>query len=378
MSTKLFNFTNQKLNANKLREVLAFNSNNFSGIISSDGSPFTISGDTITLNASEESPISIIGGGLIINETSTKAHSLLYDNNMWFLEVILDPNSANITTDELIETVDDESINKLSYKSISLDFVEEPKNYFSFSVVSKAEGSPEENHYYEIVDDSFKLSEDTEVDPEKVYYYKIDFTSFKFKALSLSTATYSYYGNTIWTSDNTFIVPLFVRINGEIIQLVHIRSLEDFKELLSASSYSKLKAYSEDTFVWRSGGAEKGDIGSLNITEDTISNRNTGYPVKLSKLAVNSLADKYNSWYTKLIVDSSGNISADSNYVESVEHGGTGAVDRQEAKRNLGIFYGKEPSPSSYKNVTYHTAGGIKKDVISPYKEGDLYLWIIE
>ena len=43
MATKLFNFTNQKLNAGKLREVESFNSHDFGGIISKNfNSPFSI------------------------------------------------------------------------------------------------------------------------------------------------------------------------------------------------------------------------------------------------------------------------------------------------------------------------------------------------
>ena len=366
MSTKLFNFTNQRLNSDKLREILSFNSDGFGGIIiDNDSSPFSVSGNQITLNAQENSPITFLGGGLLLNQTSSVSESLLYNNQLWVLQVILDSNVSTILSDELE--------GKISFTTINCDFIDEPKNYYSFSIVSNAEGSPKLNNYYELEDDNhFVLSTDETVIYSKIYYYRVELTSFKFMASEISTSTYSYLGNTIWISDNTFIIPLFARINDKIIQLVNIKTKSDFEKLLSSQAYSRLKNYCEGTFVWSSGGRElvtapdgtthmKGDVGGLNITEGTIFNSsNNNSPVRIQNLTIANLSNENNDKHTKLVVSSNGNISVDRDYVLSVEHGGTGATNRNEAKSNLGIYYGKSQTPSG------------------SYQEGDIYLQIIE
>lgn len=381
MSVNLFNYTNQKLNAEKMREVSAFNSGDFGGIICNN-SPFSISGTTVTLTASDNAPVTFMGGGVLLNQVSTEYCSLASSGKLWYLEVILDGSVANITTDKLIEQVDEETqIEKITFKSTTCDSIEKSATYTYYTPVRSAEGNPNINKYYEYSDGTYTLSDDFVVDSSKVYYAKIEANAIVFKANSLSTATFTYFGNTIWTSDNTFIIPLFANVSGELVQTVIVRDVSDLEGLLTLESYARLKAYCEGTFVWSSGGREwvvapdgsthrKGDIGNLNITGDTIYN-NTNYgtdvnpdyhdPVKIQNLTINNLSSVNNDADTKLIVDSNGNISISQNYVQPISHGGTGATTRAAAKANLGIYYGtSQPTPS-----------GI-------YSEGDIYLWIIE
>lgn len=382
MAVKLFNYINQKLNAEKLREIEAFNSSNFGGIIG-ESSPFTVSGNTVTLTASQSSPITFLGGGLLLNQTETVSYTFS-DNKLWYLEVILDSSVANITTDELIEVVDNNRISKISFKSVSCSSFNKNATYTYYSPIIEASGNPKLNQYYEYLDGTYTLSEDTSVNASKEYYYKIEATSITFTSSSLSTSSFTYFGNTLWISDNTFIIPLYAKVDGELIQTTIVRSLSDLEGLLSLSAYSHLKMFAEGTFVWSSGGREqvidlngsihrKGDIGNLNITNDTIYN-NTNYgtdlnpdykdPVKINNLTVNKIANSSNDVDTKLVVDVNGNISAKTDYVQPINHGGTGATTRGPAKRNLGIFYGTK-KPSEQPPTT------------SP-QEGDIYLWIIE
>lgn len=384
MSTKLFNFTNQRLNADKLRELQLFNSCGFCGIISKDASsPFTISGTTVTLNASENSPVTFIGGGLLLNQDSNQSCSLAIENTLWYIKIILDSSVANITTNELIDTTVDPQINKITFESSVCESINIDANYTYFTPVFEAHGDPSLNQYYEYSDDEYTLSQDSEVDSSKTYYIKIESSRLLFNNSSLSTSTFSYFGNTIWISNDTFIIPLFVNSGGNLVETTIIRDLSDFEGLLSMSAYGELHTYADGTFVWSTGGREpiiapdgtthrKGDIGKLNITDDTIynithaddSNPNYDTPVKIQNLTINNLANINNDSYTKLIVDANGNISTSLEYVEPIWHGGTGATTRGLAKRNLGIFYGTI-SPKEQAPVT------------SP-QEGDLYLWIVE
>ena len=68
MSTNLFNYTNQKLSADELRQINSFNSYNYAGIVgSSASSPFEYSGNFVTLKATEFNPVVFLGGGLLLN-----------------------------------------------------------------------------------------------------------------------------------------------------------------------------------------------------------------------------------------------------------------------------------------------------------------------
>lgn len=377
MSTNLFNYTNQKLTADKLREVEAFNSSNFGGIVGTS-SPISILENVATLSASESSPVTFLGGGLLINQTSAVQCNLNVDNKLWYLEVILDSDAANITTNELIDSA---GVNKISFKSVVCDSIEQRAEYVYYTPVYKAEGNPQNNQYYEYMNDTYTMSGDSIVDPSKIYYSKLNAYAVSFTSSSLGTASFLYYGNTLWLNSTTFIIPLCAMIDGSPVQTVTVKDITDLENLLSLQAYANLKAYADGNFVWSTAGREwvtavdgsthrKGDIGNLNITGDTIYN-NTNYgtdsnpdyhdPVKIQNLTINNIANTNNDIDTKLVVDADGNISTKLDYIQPVIHGGTGASDRATAKTNLGIFYGEDkPTPSNR------------------YTQGDIYLWIIE
>lgn len=384
MATKLFNYTNQRLNADKLREVQAFNSDNFAGIISKDlSSPFSVSGNVVTLVASEN-PVSFLGGGVLLNQADDVYCTLLENNKLWYLEVTLDADVATILNDNLIEVVNSEiQIDRINFKSTVCSSITTDATYTYFTPTFEASGNPSESNYYEYDDNAYVLSSDTEVDATKIYYVKIEASRILFQ-LNEGTPVYSYLGNTIWTSDSTFIIPLFAKIDNELVQTIIIRTLSDFENLMSMESFSRLKSYVDGTFVWSCGGREtvlapdgtthrKGDIGGLNITGDTIYNNinygtdaNPDYhdPVKIQNLTINNLASVSNDVDTKLVVDTDGNITAKSDYILPIIHGGTGANNRTTIKKNLGIFYGTTKPQQSPPTTTP--------------QEGDIYLWIIE
>lgn len=373
MSTKIFNLKNQKLSADKLREVLLFNSNNYGGIIA-ETSPISISGSTASLIA----PVTFLCGGALINQTSDVSYTFNSSNELWYLEVSLNTTYANITTDELLDA---SNVSYIGFKSAVCQTLIEDKTYTYYTVVFEAEGNPSTNEYYEYSDGTYSLSSDTSVDDSKVYYKKLELSSFHFKANSISTKTFTYIGTTLWISDTTFIVPICANINNSIKSLVSVKSVKDFEGLLNAEYYAQLKKYCEDTFVWTVGGQDevvtsdgtvhkKGDIGNLNITDNVISN-NTNNPVTISRLAVTNLSGSTNTDVDKIAVNTDGSMYLIQNYKLPVSQGGTynasnwdDTKPRYSAKKNLGIFYGTSDPTNIFP--------------FNPVMEGDIYLKIIE
>lgn len=366
MSVELFNYTNQKLNAERLRELESFNSAGFSGIIT-ESSPFSIDGNQVTLSENT----SILGGGVLLNNNTPVTHTFVNSSELWCIKVNLDNSNANIITE-----VND----NIEFIKIDCDYISRNASYIYYSPVVSAEDEhldiyyeyvlgEDEKHYYE-------LTSDTTVETSKQYYVKIEANSIKFEAKipTFGDRKFTYFGNTLWLNTSTFIVPLYAKIDNDLVQTVIVKGLNDFRELLSLDAYSQLKAYCDGTFVWSSGGGElvtapdgathkKGDIGNLNISGSKISHQN-GSSVEVDKILISNLASVDNDINTKLTIDQFGQISISNNYILPVTYGGTGSSDRTEAKRNLGIYYGTY-SPKDH-------------NPISNPSEGDVFLWIIE
>ena len=373
MASNLFNYESQRLSAEGLRQLNSFNSYNFAGIIGNK-SPIEIENTDFILRASETEPVFMLGGGLLISQTSNISWTLSQDNMMGYIRVTLNPETGTIVTDEYsgIEIPTDPHL--CSYVSMN-------KEYTIYSVIDTLndDDNPSILHYYEYSDGTYTESTDTVIDETKTYYMKYDSSSFSFR-ISEADPVYNYNGNTIWVSDNSFIIPICVRINGEIKTVVRIKDLRDLEGFLSLESYAKLKAYCEGTFVWTVGGDEevtapdgtvhrKGDIGNLNVTGGVISNNVDNEPVILESLQIQDFQNA--SEDDRLYVDNFGNVQLARDYRVPVDRGGTfvdGSWDetkpRYSAKRNLGIYYGTN-SPSD------------KYPVPNPV-EGDIYLKIID
>lgn len=397
MATNVYNFTNQRLDADRVREVQRFNSDDFAGVIAAS-SPFEILSTEVSLPASEENPVLFLGGGLLLSQTEPVSTSLISGNQMWYLEVHLDKESGSLSSDVLINS---SGVEQVTFNNVVCEYFEITKKYTTYSIIKEAEGNPKLNEYYEYDDNgTYSLTNDTEVDSSKTYYFKIEASRFTFRSSSIGTATFNYLGNTLWTSNNSFIIPLCIYTKGEIVQLVSVRNVGDLEGLLSTDAYARIKKYCDTTFVWSSGGQaevtdingnthKKGDVGSLNITDNTIDS-NSRKSVMVSDLAIKDIQSssqgefntRYNtnnsvisefsdaSYTDKLVLDSTGSVSRIKDYKVPVSNGGTYLSSnwdknnpRKSAKKNLGIFYGtNDPKNSS-------TIG---------YKEGDIYFWIIE
>ena len=100
MSTNLFNYTNQKLNAEQFRVINGFNSFNFAGIIGEE-SPFSINleNNIVQLIASESNPVTFLGGGLILTQDSTLNIDMSTANRLAYLRVVLS-DDGTILSDE--------------------------------------------------------------------------------------------------------------------------------------------------------------------------------------------------------------------------------------------------------------------------------------
>ena len=372
MANNLFNYTSQKLNAEGLRQINSFNSYNFAGIIGNE-LPFERTSFEVTLKATEEKPVFMLGGGLLLSFTEDLVFNLISDKMLGYIKVTLDENTGTVITD---------AYSGILVSAARCEYAELNKGYTIYSVVDTLEDEvdPHLVGYYEYEDGTYTASTDTVADPTKTYYTKYDSSNFAFSApTDFGNATYNYNGGTIWVADNSFIIPLCLRLGTEVEYVVKVKDLRDLEGFLSLESYSKLKAYCEGTFVWTVGGQDevtapdgtvhkKGDIGGLNVTDNMITTQDED-PVEVSSLRIQDLIDS--SPDDRLYVDEFGNIKTDPDYMTPVERGGTwtdtnwdSTKPRFSAKQNLGIYYGTLDPNNTYP--------------VNPPVEGDIYLQIID
>lgn len=384
MAINLFNYTNQKLNAEQFRIINGFNSFNFAGIIG-ETSPFSESSNLITLNASESNPVTFLGGGLILTVDSNLSIDMATAKRLAYLRVSLSEDGT-ILSDEY---------SGVSLQYMSLSYYNFSNPYTIYSVVEEASGSPAANNYYEYnnATGAYTLSVAESVDESVTYYIKYESSTFTFSSSEYVGTVFHYNGNTLWLDNNTFIIPLVMRGDSQdIYEVIQVKSLKDLSSLLSLENYNALKAYCEGTFVWTVGGQEevvapdgtkhkKGDIAGLNITGTTIMNRtNNGtsdqplynLPVSIPNIRITELAgivDSEELPTQKLFLDSFGQLKVKPNYKVPLKDGGVynpSSWDENNpylsAKQNLHIRYGVGDPSSSYN---------------API-EGDIYLKIIE
>lgn len=380
MATNLFNYTSQKLNAESLRQINSFNSYNYAGIVGKDyplsteeDEDFERNGYRVTLKATESDPVVFLGAGLVLTQNSDLLFKMIYSQSIGYIKVTLDPNTGTILTDEY---------SGIESGVAPLDFIDIKKNYTIYSVVNAlSEDLNPSLYYYEYEDGTYTPTTDETVDDTKTYYSKYESSNIAFRATNaFGNTIYNYNGNTIWVSDNVFIIPICVRNGSTIEYVVKLRDLKDLEGFLSLESYSRLRQYCEGTFVWTVGGQEevtapdgtvhkKGDIGSLNVTDNLISSNVDDVPVAVESLQIQDFKDA--SEDDRLYVDNFGNLQKDSDYKTPVKRGGTYIENnwdetkpRYSAKQNLGIYYGTLDPSSTFP--------------INPPVEGDIYLKIID
>jgi len=119
----------------------------------------------------------------------------------------------------------------------------------------------------------------------------------------------------------------------------------------------------DETFVWRKGGVGIGNVGDLNITDDTITNikGNNSININIRKFRLPSIIEDTSSKIDVLVRGA--NDTVGTREAVPVENGGTNATERGQAKKNLGIQYGKENPSQGFVGVA---------------KEGDIYFKILE
>lgn len=371
MAFNVFNYKNQSLNAEKLREMSYFTTSNFGGIVEEE-SPIYIDGNKVSFVPGTNT-VKFLAGGLYIECTEQLDYEFKDSKNLLCLEVTLNSDNSNLMTDTMVDNYGNSYVKFSAYEVKPMN-VSQP--FYTLAMVEEPSGNPAAKGYY-YYDEETKRFCPVETDElENIpYYHKLESTACSF---GLSGINYTYKGNTIWLSDTKFIVPLVVRSNsGLVSEVVSVKSKENFEDLLSIGSYAELKAMIENEFVWHEGGKElvgekqKGDIADLNITGNYISHVNNTEDnftdrVRLSNIQVEALANDANCWNSKLIVNKDGSIDVDPDYKTPVEAGGTFSDTnwdeknpRRSAKQNLGIFYGTSNPPATGN------------------KEGDIYFKII-
>ncbi len=404
MAFYIYNTKNRILNAEKLTELLSFVSNDFAGIIAEDWVESCLRNPTVYIH-DETDPenikdywtwnqelfdkqVTFMGGGVNIGydvpspvfssdlSGLNKGYWPCEDKCLFGLDVILSDSNSSISSN-----VGNVSIISIPYTNISKVDVH--------IVVSNPYGNPSEKGYYEYDtdNDTYVLTEDTEVIPNKVYYYVVEKEAFKVEEAIFpsredgirvnNAVTFEYYGNTIWIQKNInyngskadrFFIPIcYSQLDGtsyEYESMIFRRDKSGYESFLSARTYYNLLSELNTKYVYRSGGEEVGDIGKLNITDNTLKRNDSNSDVVdihglyLHNIPVidNSSARPDRQYVSNLLtiggVDSSyddelysgskkGRIYRSSdNFVIDRSHGGTGALDIDEARNNLHIMYG--------------------------------------
>ena len=175
-----------------------------------------------------------------------------------------------------------------------------------------------------------------------------------------------------------YVIPVAaITKNNEYVRLLECHSKSSLEDFLSQAAIKALQKDFDAKFVWRSGSTSDnstaGKIGKINISgyninsttdnpNDTISinMRHVKFPnIHFSSGTTNSpISDVIGEKSGAILkINKNGNVYAG---VTAISQGGTGATNKVNAKKNLGIYSG-EKLPST-------TSG---------YEPGDIFLKII-
>lgn len=376
MTIRVYNTKQQSLNAEKVAELFSFSSNDFGGLISSIENPivFDNTNNVKSWNWSEQiqgTEARFLAGGINIaydvpsnqypdeNDVYPKEFDTAYSGYpccVWGLDVVVPSNDSSIVTDNYTKA----KLKPIYCKTIDVDNI--------YIVIDNPSGDPSSKEYYEYDDQTgtYILSNDDTVVEGKIYYYVIEDQVFKINnIIPNSFNEYSpedfkfdfnieYYGNTPWVKNDRFFIPFCgMDQDGNLISMIFNRDRAGYESFLSARTYWYLLNELSNKFVFRVGGPQKGDIGSLNVTDDLISNKSSGGHVKLQSPSVTNVSPVYSSDYMFAVLyntEGTNNVSAHvgitpPDYTIPVMRGGTQADNTATARRNLGFLYGtSEPS----------------------------------
>lgn len=286
-----YNLQNQKLNSDELRTILKFCSDNYAGCIS-DETPLSITEGTATTKLTGSCNF-LVDGFLFHADFNNETATLNDTNNFYGIVINLGniKSNANISTNEI-------------NSSVRIGFIKE------FTITQNSAG------IYTITRGN-----------EGWNPYKYDTQYFS----SLTVGNDTFNGDLV-------VIPLAVYINSEAKSILGVRTKSSLEEFLTESALNTLLNQLRDEFnsrfVWKEGGKEeqhRGDIGNLNITDNTIKDTN-GNGITLDTQTFN-----ISSFNAGAIIKQENKLVSG---IVPVEFGGTGASKKDPARKNLGISSG--------------------------------------
>lgn len=342
---KIYNINNHRLDSEKLTFLNTFNSDNFCGVaLSPQGQNEYVSDvfqlsttGTVVINplledndAVDNDGISILNSGTVLKLASSDYSITPESNNFYFIKypVTYMQNENNIYSDICEEATFDH------------------KQYTSYTSV-----------YYDI------NGSVCEADSEAM----VGVTS-KIELADGTIINYSGQGFvTTFANDSTIyhIIPLFLYDGSRLVSLVEARNKSSLEHWLSARSLDDLWENLHKTFTHQAGSTDGNNYGKLADFDFSGSNVSHGDTIIITVdndgnfIFPTYKSDTTNGFY----IDPDGKLHAGK---VPIVAGGTGADNKQDAKNNLGMYYGVL-DPADYFS---------KNSMIA--EEGDLYFKILD
>lgn len=384
MAIRVYNTKQQELNSKKISELFLFSTNDFAGLISDVETPVICSADCWKWNEEfDGKEISLVGNGVSIgfDVDATKEYTYVVTNNsstgVWGFDITVPNINASVVTNTF--TPPNASLSFIPADSVTRDWM-----YF---IVENPTGNPSFNGYYEFEGNNrYVETQDTEVDDEKVYYVRggesYTVTNARFIVPGTTTdifTTFDYFGNTIRVTEDRFFIPVCGHNATGYIPMLFNRDKAGYESFLSARTYMYLLKALGDQFVWRKGGKILGDIGNLNVTDNAITNKfhttgrddeivpearfiNNG-DIVIQSPAFTGIRPQAGdlSLQDVLRMDTTtGKVYVCTDFVTTIERGGTGATNEGDARQNLNITSGtSDPSGEPTRSVGGADIGAI-------------------
>lgn len=320
---KIYNVKNHKLDSDKLTFLNRFNSNDFCGVAIPPQNQSSLVSDVfkldsngkVTINNSLKetgsTDLTFINVGTMIDVPFNDIQNLnLMANHFYYIKY-----KVNCLFDE--SNIYDDSFNEAVIEHT------EYKNYIvtAYDIYGKEVSAESENCIG--VMSNVTLGDNTVV-------------NYIGKSITLTINHEQYY-----------IIPLFLYNGSNIISLIEARNKSSFEQWLSAKSLDNLWKTLHKTFTHQSGStpehSEYGKLGNFNFHDDEIKHNDVVIVNVDSNNKFNLPTYKSESSVKLPYIDDEGNLETLD--VLGIENGGTNASTKQNAKRNLGIYYGtSEPS----------------------------------
>ena len=212
------------------------------------------------------------------------------------------------------------------------------------------------------------------------FQYSTDWSSgYRFNALKFNNLQVEGISD----KKSGYLIPVAAMVNGQYVRLLECHSKSSLEDFLTQTAINKLKSDLDSKYVWQGNCTDntqsKGKIGDLIISKNHISgagNTKNLY-VDTYRLYLEGAAQlrkdydaenkvQHKAWSSSnaqglpLILYENGFVWP-ARWI-TIEHGGTGADNKADARKKLGIFSGKT----------------LPADSNSNYENGDIFLKIIE